>query len=297
MKPAMGYLRSRGFLSVIYLDDILCLGETEAVCRINLQTTLNLLNSLGFIIDEKKSKLNPELTCKYLGFVINSARMTIELPRQKKVNLIDQVCKMQKKRCCSIREFAQFIGTLIACCPGVEYSMIHTRSLEVEKLHALENNDENFDKKMRIPSSIAADLSWWKNNLESSYKTIKSMNFVKEIFSDASKTGWGAFCNGKEAYGHWTPNQTALHINQLELKAALLELKHFADTLENCELLLRIDNTTAIAYINRMGGVKVDYLHRDAEELWNWCEKRGLWVFAEYTSSEENEEADALSRI
>jgi len=158
MKPVMDYLRSRSFLSVIYLD-ILCLGETEAVCRINLQSTLNLLNSLDFIISEKKSKLNPELTCKYLGFVINSVRMTIELPQQKKVNLIDQICKMQKKQCCSIREFAQLIGTLIASCSGVEYSMIHIRSLEVEKLYALRNNDENFDKKMRIPSFIATDLS------------------------------------------------------------------------------------------------------------------------------------------
>ena len=46
-----------------------------------------------------------------------------------------------------------------------------------------------------------------------------------------------------------------------------------------------------------MGGVKVDYLHADAEELWNWCEDRHLWVFAEYISSKENKEADTLSRI
>lgn len=46
-----------------------------------------------------------------------------------------------------------------------------------------------------------------------------------------------------------------------------------------------------------MGGVKVDYLHADAENLWNWCGERKLWVFAEYISSKENKEADALSRI
>lgn len=32
MKPVMTSLRSRGLLSVIYLDDILCLGETKSLC-------------------------------------------------------------------------------------------------------------------------------------------------------------------------------------------------------------------------------------------------------------------------
>lgn len=297
MKPVMNSLRLRGFLSVIYLDDILCLGETKSDCWINIQTTFNFLRGLGFIINEKKSKLNPERICKYLGFVINSAQMTIELPRKKKANLINQVCKMERKEACSIREFAQFIGLLVASCPGVEYGMIHSKSLEVAKLRALEENNSNFEKIMKIPKSIKKDLSWWKNNLEPSYKTIKSMNFVREIFSDASKTGWGAFCNGKKAYGHWTSKQSELHINQLELKAALLALKSFANDLTNREILLRIDNTTAMAYINKMGGVKVEYLHTDAEEFWNWCEERRLWVFAEYISSRENKEADTLSRI
>lgn len=52
-----------------------------------------------------------------------------------------------------------------------------------------------------------------------------------------------------------------------------------------------------MAYINKMGGVKVDYLHSDAKRFWEWCETRNLWVFAEYISSKENKEADTLSRI
>lgn len=140
-------------------------------------------------------------------------------------------------------------------------------------MQALEENDENFEKMMKIPESIKKDLGWWKSNLESSYKKIKSMNFVREIFSDASKKGWGVYCNGKKAYGHWTPKQSDLHINQLELKAALLALKCFANDLLNCEIFLRINNTTAMAYINKMGGVKVEYLHADTEKLWNWCEE------------------------
>lgn len=222
--------------------------------------------------------------------------MTVELPREKKVILSNQVYKMESKEVCSIREFAQFIGSLIASCPGVEYGMVHSKSFEA-KLRALEENDGNFNTKMNIPHFVLKDLRWWKRNLASSCKKIKLMNFEREIFSDASKTGWGAYCNGRKAHGHWSLKQSRLHINQLELKAALLALKCFANVLSNCELILRIDNTTAMAYINKMGGVRVEYLYADAEEFWNWCEKRNLWVFVEYISSKENKEADALSRI
>lgn len=52
-----------------------------------------------------------------------------------------------------------------------------------------------------------------------------------------------------------------------------------------------------MSYINKVGGVRVDSLHADAENIWNWCKQRRLWIFAEYISSKENKKADALSRI
>ncbi|CAL1680844.1 unnamed protein product [Lasius platythorax] len=108
--------------------------------------------------------------------------MIVELPRENKVELVNQVCRIENKETCLIREFAQFIGSLIACCPGVEYGMIHSKSLEVAKLQALQERNGDFDKKMKISKSVKKDLKWWKRNLESSYKKIKLMNFEREIF-------------------------------------------------------------------------------------------------------------------
>lgn len=299
MKPVINALRSQSFLSVIYLDDILCLSETKQECQTNIQTTYKLIEALGFIINVKKSNLNPNIECKYLGFNLNSqsVNMSVELPIEKKARLINQINKFENRKVCSIREFAQFIGSLVSSCPGVEYGMIHSKSLEKAKLEALDGNYTDFDKKMKISTYIKEDISWWKKNFKNARKQIKIMNFKMEIFSDASMTGWGAFCKGKKAHGHWSFEESTLYINQLELKAALLALKCFASKLSECEVLLRIDNTTAMAYINKMGGVKVDYLHSDAKRFWEWCETRKVWVFAEYISSKENKKADTLSRI
>lgn len=117
-----------------------------------------------------------------------------------------------------------------------------------------------------------------------------------EIFSDASLTGWGAFCAGESTGGWWPEADKGLHINVLELKAALLALKCFASSRSSCQLLLRVDNTTAIDCINKMGSVQYSSLNREARRLWQWCEARSLWVLASYIQSKQNIEADAESR-
>jgi len=75
------------------------------------------------------------------------------------------------------------------------------------------------------------------------------------IKSDASLSGWGALCNGTvRTRGPWSPQEQKLHINCLELLAATLAVKTFAKDKANMLILLKMDNTSAISYINRKGG-------------------------------------------
>lgn len=78
--------------------------------------------------------------------------------------------------------------------------------------------------------------------------------YCLEIFTDSSELGWGTCCGTFSAQGLRSPQEHLQHINFLELKAVLLALQCWATDLTNCRILLRIDNTTAIAYINRMSG-------------------------------------------
>lgn len=111
------------------------------------------------------------------------------------------------------------------------------------------------------------------------------------------QAGERTYCNGKVANGFWTLNDKKNHINFLELFAAFLGLRCFAKDLHSCQILLRIDNTTAIAYINRMGGIQFQKLNALARRIWQWCEVRRIWLFASYIKSRENKEADQESRI
>lgn len=70
----------------------------------------------------------------------------------------------------------------------------------------------------------------------------------------------------------------------------------FASNLSNEEILLRLDNTTAICYINKAGGIQFPHLSKLARKIWQWCENRKIWIRASYFASKENVRADTASR-
>lgn len=120
MKPVVYHLRQLGLLSIIYLDDILLLGNTYNECMKNIQLTISLLEKLGFIINYKKIVLVPSQICNYLGFLYNSAQMTVELPASKKAKIAN-IIKLKKNQRIQIREFAKILGFLVSCCAAVNY--------------------------------------------------------------------------------------------------------------------------------------------------------------------------------
>ena len=56
--------------------------------------------------------------------------------------------------------------------------------------------------------------------------------------------------------GRWSPEESQQHINVLELKAAYLAIQAFTRNRKPppAHIHLRIDNTTAVAYLNKRGG-------------------------------------------
>lgn len=84
---------------------------------------------------------------------------------------------------------------------AVLYGFIYTKTMEREKKITLQRSNNNFDEIMMINTEIKSDLLWWIATISSSFCEIKQYTFCLEIFSDASGSGWGSFCNGKTARG------------------------------------------------------------------------------------------------
>lgn len=296
LKPVMYYLRKKGFLSVLYLDDFLLLSDSYRKCKLNVSQTISVLERLGFIINYDKSLLIPNNTCVYLGFEFNSIDLTISVPNDKRNKLIQMLQDFKKLKHCKIRDFSKIIGKLVSVCPAIKYGYLYSKLFEREKYLALKISRGNYNDSMQIPHCLNNDLNWWIKNLKNNTNFLKRGSFVKEIFSDASNTGWGLFCNGYSSHGFWSEKEKTQHINYLELLAVFFGLKCYAKDLKNCFILCRVDNTTAIAYINRMGSVQFPKLNSLARTIWQWCESRNIYILASYIRSSDNVVADKASR-
>ncbi|XP_066591915.1 uncharacterized protein [Prorops nasuta] len=293
----MGLLRERGFLSVIYLDDILCVGRSNEVCQSNTEETIALLEFLGFIVNYKKSVLKPSQRCTFLGFIIDSSSMELELPEEKKLSLKKFIKNLISKEECCIRHFAQLIGILVAANQAIKYSWLYIKSLEREKYLELRKNRGNYEANMKLSVQALEDLGWWEANILNSSNSTRRDKFDVTIFTDASTSGWGAVCDKIQLHGFWTMEERNKHINYLELLAIYNALTSLETLLKGKNALLRVDNTTAVAYVNKMGGVRFKDLNMLARKIWKWAECNKVWMFASYIPSLENTGADSLSRI
>ena len=83
LTPPFKYLRPKGHLSVKNMDESLFLRETFEICFKITRATVAVLWELGFTIHPEKSVLVPAQQTMFLGFVIISLKMTINLTEER----------------------------------------------------------------------------------------------------------------------------------------------------------------------------------------------------------------------
>ena len=66
--------------------------------------------------------------------------------------------------------------------------------------------------------------------------------------------------------------------------------------MRDAHVRLKLDNSTTVAYINKMGGIKSPSLNSLSRTLWEWCDERSIIISAQQIPGKENLVADSLSR-
>ena len=90
--------------------------------------------------------------------------------------------------------------------------------------------------------------------------------------------------------------EAGLHINALELLAGFLAVRSFTNGVANACIRLRMDNISAVRYVNRLGGTQSATLAGLAKDFWSYCLSRDIMVQAEYLPGLHNVQADWSSR-
>ena len=65
---------------ILYLDNMLIMAPMKEEVRKHLATGLELLIALGFVINTKKGVTHPDQVMEFLGFVLDSKRMSFSVP-------------------------------------------------------------------------------------------------------------------------------------------------------------------------------------------------------------------------
>ena len=66
--------------------------------------------------------------------------------------------------------------------------------------------------------------------------------------------GGGGHSGSRVFHGEWSPEESCLHINMLEMKAVYMTLISLNPQEGSC-IMVNTDNTTVMAYINHQGGL------------------------------------------
>ena len=231
----------------------------------------------------------------FLAKNIDSEKMEVTLP-QEKISSTVQECKvLHNKSVSKIRDVARVIGLMISSFSALEYGPLFYRLLEREKIQALKNSKGDYEAVMHITHDMKIELLWWVNNLSTQKRLIDHGSANHIILTDASSAGWGSRYNGNKIGGRWNEEESGNHINFLELLAVSHAIKAFCKSVRDIHVLIKSDNSCAVAYINNMGGIKSEECNSLAKSIWLWCMDRNIWLSATHIPGSSND-ADFESR-
>ena len=288
--------QSQGIRIHQYLDDWLIQAPTEDSCHQGTQSLLALCQELGWMVNMQKSELEPQQVFDFVGYQYDLLNGLVRPTQNRWEALQQKVTGLLQNRSCRVRTFMSLIGLLTATEKQVPLGRLHMRPIQWHlKKHW--RVPESLEKEIPIPRSLHQHLQWWtqeKNVLKG--QPLHPLRHAVQIFTDASKEGWGAHLGDFTASGTWSVPESKLHINFLELKAVLLALKRFQQLVQGKVVLIATDNTTVVAYINKEGGMRSGSLCALLWQLLCWCNLRQIVLKARHIPGRLNVIADKLSR-
>ena len=287
----------RGIRIHQYLDDWLVRATSHQACLQHTQKLVEICQKLGWLVNLDKSELVPKQVFNFVGYQFDLQAGRVRPTPDRWQSLQKKIWEILSLPTCPVQQFMSLIGFLTATEKQVHLGRLHMRPIQWH----LKNHwriPEPLEKVIPIPRSLHPHLQWWLQ--EDNVLTGQPLHPIKhalQIFTDASKEGWGAHLNEHTARGTWSLPESKLHINYLELKAVFLALKEFQSLCADQIVLVATDNTTVVAYINKEGGVRASTLCALLWRILTWCTKNQVTLKARHIPGRLNVVADKLSRL
>lgn len=285
---------------VYYLDVICILSQDAQELKRVAHKVIKHLESLGFILNRRKSLLTPFQVKDYLGFEFDTKSMKIKVPEKKIKKLIQRMKQASSPQTRSCRWVASLLGKITAMLPAVGEALLHIRHLQRCLAKNLYVQMNNWEAPCKLSTQATEELQWWKlfmtkkNGLPIRRIQLKKPQVT--ITTDSSDTGWGINSTVIQTYGFWTEEEKLLSINVRELMAIYFALKLHGPKFKNGTIKILTDNKTSIKYTTKEGGTASVHLQDYAAKVQDLCNLYHLDVIYQHIKGIDNVEAGKLSR-
>ncbi len=296
-EAAVAPLRRRGIRLATYLDDWLLLAQSEQEAIVHTHIVVRHLMDLGFVINTEKSQLSPTQEINFLGLSLRSVPFTARLSEERVKNFKACLAHFRRHRSVQFRLCLRLLGLMASAILVIRLGRLHMREFQRWVASLRLDPVRHGAQWIKVTADCVMALRHWRApSFLTQGVSMGTVSSRKVVTTDASLFGWGGIYEGRSVRGRWSQALQRLHINFLELSAVFLSLKHFLPFLSGQHVLVRTDNTTTVAYINRQGGLRSPVLHTLARKLILWGSVHFLSLRATHVPGTLNSGADLLSR-
>ncbi|KAI2649994.1 ORF V: Enzymatic polyprotein [Labeo rohita] len=204
----------------------------------------------------EKSILSPTQRTTYLGVVWDSITMQAQLAPACVESILNTLKDIKLGQKVSLHYFQRVLGLMAAASTVIPLGLLHMR------LFQLWLRARGFHPRANPQRQIRVTRQGFRPRFLTLGPTLGPCCHRKMLTTDASLTGWGAVLNGRPAQGIWKGHHLNWHMNCLEMMAVFRALKYFLQQLRGYHVLVRVDNTAVVSYINRQGGLRSRRLNR-----------------------------------
>ena len=193
---------TRGIRLHQYLDDWLIRAQSQEEAQVNTQTVVDLTQSLGWIINQEKSKLKPTKVLSFVGYECHPDSALVKPTQERWLKLQDLILRLKSKHVLTARYLMSLIGLLASREKLIPEGCLHIRPFQ---FHLREHwgFPQSLDSLLPWTEIISAHLEWWQNPTNMmNCADLHLKDHSIQLFTDTSNEGWGAHVEQTSTKGH-----------------------------------------------------------------------------------------------
>lgn len=296
-----------------YLDDFLLICLRGSQSAIEYETVLRIFKELH--IELAKEKLSPPTTrLEFLGLILDSDSMMIELPEDKLIRYRDMIHSFRLVDAFTLKDLEQLVGILVYSSMVIQHgkSFYYHLIQIMKEARICWKEGSSSTQKLRLTAGASRELEWWaKFIVEWNGKCMISPSIsdfetaaTHHLYVDACKTGMGAWFDNCEYISHvWDAVELGrakrvkmLSMPYLELLALTHSVGVWRDKLRGRALVIDSDCLPVVMAFQK--GYSTDgNIMILLRQLAYFTATHNIFIHVQHIAGINNVVADCLSRL